>query len=532
VRSDKPAKPLALASHLVFATFLFMALVSLGLGFRTREQIADSFIIDDGYYAYTIAYNIAAGKGVTIDGTTQTNGFQPFMVFASVLLFRLASGDRFLALRVMFFFHWAILVLTALGIGTIAARFRGGAPPERRLTKFFTGCLYLASQRLLFHHLNGLETGLLTLEYALLCMMYPWASREAGGRPLLLGAALGLLVLTRVDSVFLVIVIAWVFSMTLRPATFLKRAAAFASVGGTAFLVSAPWWLYGLLRFGSLMPVSGRCQHDWIFASTCPWMTPKSRLVWAAEQMFRSCIPISRLHPTLIVLGGVILGVVLARARRGETGRSVFLSGESRPGGERFRMIEYAAAFAASQALLALWYLSSSTAVYFFDRYLVGTTCLAIVVAALLLVGTSGRSPLLLWLLLCVLCVPAVLTERDAMTGRFHQPQACYGDQLGLVRAYVPEEATLGAGQSGTVGYFREGVVNLDGRVNPLALGCRGRMNTVLDRAGIRWICDVPDYLTRLLGRRPEECGFVEVARRGAFVLYRKSDRRGMREVE
>jgi hypothetical protein len=126
---------------------------------------------------------------------------------------------------------------------------------------------------------------------------------------------------------------------------------------------------------------------------------------------------------------------------------------------------------------------------------------------------------------LCVLCVPVVLTARDAMTGRFHQLQACYGDQLGVVRACVPQEATLGAGQSGTVGYFRERVVNLDGKVNPLALGCRGRMNTVLDRAGIRWICDVPAYLASLLGRRPEDCGWVEVARRGTFVLYRKSGR-------
>jgi hypothetical protein len=519
VRSDEPSKPVALASKLVAATFLFMALVTLGLGFRTREQIADSFICDDGYYAYTIAHNIAAGKGATIDGTTQTNGFQPLAVYASVPLFWLASGDRFLALRIMFFFHWAILVLTALSIGTIAARFRGGTPAERRLMKFFAGCLYLASMRLLRHHLNGLETGLLTLEYALLCLMYPWASREAGVRLLLLGAALGLLVLTRVDSVFLVIAIAGVLSMTVRPATLLKRAAVFASVAGTAFLVSAPWWFYGLLRFDSLMPVSGRSQHDWIFASTCTWITPAARLGFAVEQMFRSCIPISRLHPALFVLGGVILAVVLVRARRGEAGRPFFILGESQTGADRLRMIEYAAAFVASQALLALWYLSSSVAVYFFDRYLVGTTCLAIVAAALLMVGISGRSPLLLWLLLCVLCVPVVLMARDAMTGRFHQG---FGDQLGLVRVYVPEEATLGAGQSGTIGYFRERVVNLDGRVNPLALGLRGRMYTVLDRAGVQWMCDWPDYLAWWLGKTPEECGFVEVARRGRFVLYRK----------
>jgi hypothetical protein len=60
---------------------------------------------------------IAVGNGVTIANAIQPNGFQPLEVFASAAFVRLASGDRPLALRIMFFLHRAILVLTARSIG-------------------------------------------------------------------------------------------------------------------------------------------------------------------------------------------------------------------------------------------------------------------------------------------------------------------------------------------------------------------------------------------------------------------------------
>ncbi len=41
-----------------------------------------------------------------------------------------------------------------------------------------------------------------------------------------------------------------------------------------------------------------------------------------------------------------------------------------------------------------------------------------------------------------------------------------YLDQLALVQRYVPKDAEVGAAQSGTLGFFRDRVVNLDGKVN------------------------------------------------------------------
>jgi hypothetical protein len=95
-------------------------------------------------------------------------------------------------------------------------------------------------------------------------------------------------------------------------------------------------------------------------------------------------------------------------------------------------------------------------------------------------------------------------------------------DQLHLVETQVPPQDAVAAGQSGTLGYFRDGVVNLDGKVNAEALRYQDRMTQYLDLKNVRWFCDMPGYVERYLGTRPEEHGWALVAQAGLFRLYRR----------
>ena len=75
----------------------------------------------------------------------------------------------------------------------------------------------------------------------------------------------------------------------------------------------------------------------------------------------------------------------------------------------------------------------------------------------------------------------------------------------------------MGAGQSGTIGYFRDNVVNLDGKVNIDAIIYRNNMQEYLRRQNIIWYCD---WDSKYLGVNPEMNGWFIVEKKGAFTLY------------
>jgi hypothetical protein len=53
---------------------------------------------DDGYYFLTVARNIAAGRGITVDGVHWTTGFQPLWAAVCAVAFALAPDRGALAL--------------------------------------------------------------------------------------------------------------------------------------------------------------------------------------------------------------------------------------------------------------------------------------------------------------------------------------------------------------------------------------------------------------------------------------------------
>ncbi len=81
-----------------------------------------------------------------------------------------------------------------------------------------------------------------------------------------LGLLLGLTILARIDTVFLVAILSAFLFWSKHGNEVSTRLAHTGITLAIAFLVSSPWWVYNLTGFGSVMPTSGTATHSWEFS--------------------------------------------------------------------------------------------------------------------------------------------------------------------------------------------------------------------------------------------------------------------------
>ena len=109
----------------LLAGLVLLALAGLSLALRPDSTVFLKPLSEDGYYSLAVARNIAAGHGITIDGVTPTNGFQPLLTFIQAGLFAIAHGNDLLALRLVLLLYWLLYLATAAMLGWIASEAQG-----------------------------------------------------------------------------------------------------------------------------------------------------------------------------------------------------------------------------------------------------------------------------------------------------------------------------------------------------------------------------------------------------------------------
>lgn len=467
------------------------------LAFRGIDASIDTPIAEDGWYALTIARNIANGAGVTIDGETWTNGFQPLFTFLQAAGFALAGGATIPGLRA--FYALAALVHVA-GALLVAGLARDAARESRDLAGALAGLGYLAAIKAYNDFYTGLETGLQLALYALVWRFYAGDWRGHIGREARLGVALGLLVLARIDGAVFVAVLC---ADELRrgrgaPVDAVRRCFV---VGGAAVLVSAPWWLYNALVFGHPMPTSGFAQQE-------------------------TLISLERTLSALRALGTVAVPWIFAGAHENDlaaAARALALAALCALAWRARWRPAVGAGFAglllAAYAGLVVYYWLTFFADWFYIRYFAPLSLIAFVYVPALLADAARRA-------IAPLAAAATAATAGflalAWIGWSPFGASAHHEQVDLVAAHVPAGAAVAAGQSGTLGFLRERVVNVDGKVNPEALAWRGRMWDYLDRRGIEWFADSTWYAELYLGLDPEAVGWRLVAQSGDFTVYRR----------
>jgi hypothetical protein len=485
-----------------------LAAATLSLALRPAASVFLIPLSEDGYYAMAIARNIAAGHGITIDGVTATNGFQPLFTFLQAGLFWLAGGDDARAIRLILALHWLFQIGAALLVGRIAGdAVPGGRPALRRALATF---LYLSGTYLFLHHFNGLETGCLLFLLVLAWRQVQRGRAESWAGLAGLGLLLGLIVLTRIDMAILVVCVScrelwlgrkrgWDVALT--------RA---ALLGGVALAVSSPWWLYNWIGFGSPMPISGTAQQGWavdVFrGGWLGWAFGTAMMPWLFLGDFESRLADWLRLPLFLAMLALILRWLLGAAADD-------MARQTRG---------YARALGVTLLLLGLWYGLSSFAVWFYSRYLAASALIGVVALAIAAAPLAARRPVLAGIVGIVLMLPVATLAALAWHGDGLYGTILFRDQLALVERAVPPADIVAAGQSGTLGFFRPHVVNMDGKVNPAIHAYAGHPWDYLAERGIRWFVDWPYYVEKSLGPDPARHGWQPVGRQGNFILYRR----------
>jgi len=474
-----------------------VAAFGMGLALRPFDALVAMPIAEDGWYALTVARNIAAGHGVTIDGAVWTNGFQPLFTFLQALCF-FAAGSVEADLRLFYALAWAVHVAGAVLVASLAR----DALEDRaaaRLAGALAALGYLAAIKNFNDFYTGLETG---LQMALMALVWRIYADDWRRRPAAMGLALGLLVLARIDAAVFVAVFCAVEFLR-GPAPWASRFRACFVAGALAVLVSSPWWIYNTLVFGHPMPTSGFAQQDAAFEIERVFTALRALGIVAMPWIFAGAH--EALWSDLLRVAALAgIGMLAWQARRLALAPA---------------MGRFASILLLAYAALAVYYTRTFFADWFYIRYFAPLSLIAFVYVPALL---ARQTPRLGSGLGAAAGIVAIALFAASWNGVGLFGAAAHHRQAELVAAHVPPGDIVAAGQSGTLGFLRARVVNTDGKVNPEALRWRGRIPDYLDARGIKWFVDSDWYVELNLGLDPAARGWKLAAENGDFFLYRR----------
>ncbi len=509
----------------VLSVFTFLLRIPLAL--RPEQSLTVFPYGDDTYYLFSIARNAAAGHGFSVDGIHLTNGFQPLIVLLYTPIFWLCGprmighADSWLAIRWTFVLNGVIAALTVWALAHLIRSCEREKPKTERekskterekpktdgekvtlpwgLTAPVLGALLWTGSISIFAQMaGGLETGLYSL---LLCVSMTLYARllwdENAGvktsvtRWFLLGLVLGLTVLARIDAAILVAIIVIVELWRWSKKNVTGHLWDAFVMGATALVVSSPWWIYNVVSFGSLMPVSGQAENS--------WYTPVSANIYRLVQtlddialiLFYTPHDLSFLNRILCSIAiAVLLYLLLRHTRVTERLRQGMFFSPLLP-------------MALFSIVLVIYYTFFFEAPHFIIRYLqplrilwvVLTACAVVFLYPAYLHGSARRRRIAgAGIILFSVFSLGFGVERYGY--RLHDTTGSEFYKTGVWAAQHPQEK-IGMLQSGIASFVAPNVINLDGKVNSDALRAHqsGRLAEYLRDERFTYIADWKPFI-------------------------------------
>ena len=426
--------------------------------FDVDNRLLEQFVTEDGYFMLAIARNLAIGNGFSIaDGEMPTNGTQPLTTLIFTLGYLLVGGAKKagvgMAQGLQFIASIAAAwMLYRLGLKTLARR--SDAPRIAALA----AAAWFASPLTLIHSMNGLETGVYALVAVLVAYRFvqrdedaaaPWTLLES----LATGVLLGIAFWTRNDAAFLILAACLTYVYTgfefgLSGAqTRFGRALIF---GATSVLVATPWLGFNYRLFGHIVPVSGRAESltAGLFANTLE--VPPVLL-----EYFGVFVPIPQVYeeiPVVAMACAVPLLIILATVPH--MWRQAHRT-------ERVLMLIVLIYGIGLSAFYGLYF----GAGWFMARYLFPLSpFLALLWSFWIFTWLLPRlrGPLMTGLAAVMVVMMVGQNVRWYLAGDRHP----HFQVIEWADANIPPPMWAGAIQTGTLGYFHNRTVNLDGKVN------------------------------------------------------------------
>ncbi len=234
----------------------FGVLTALAVGLRvTLIAAADTrsivtYIPDDSFYYFQLAYNFIKGLPSSVDGVHLTNGYHPLWVWNIGPIMLLKDVDPTLAVKAVLLYGSLLSVGTAFVIYFIVREI--GGP---RWVGLFAYGVYLFTPNIAREDAMGEPSGLSNFLIALTALVLIRVAKGKGfgfRRAIGFGALLGLLILVRADNLLFASIF-YVFFFIWGPGF---RPKYLATTAGITAAVIAPWYIWNLVVFGTFVQIS------------------------------------------------------------------------------------------------------------------------------------------------------------------------------------------------------------------------------------------------------------------------------------
>ena len=258
------------------AVFILAALIQAPVIFSHENYLLSWFNIDDGFYYFVTARNIADGLGVTFDGIAPTNGFHPLWMLVVTPIFALPG--QVLPLRVLAALLIAINATSAALVTRLASR-RLSLPAASLSGLAFAliPAIHNYTAR------GGMEAGLSGLMMILLLDRAAAADPKNPRELAVAGLVAALATLARLDNVFLAGFVGLALLARDRPplrdrATWPRLFARSLAYFTPLILIVFGYMFWSQIGFGTPTPVSGQVKRWWGTLDNSPYGFPPKRL--------------------------------------------------------------------------------------------------------------------------------------------------------------------------------------------------------------------------------------------------------------
>jgi hypothetical protein len=243
-----------LTQPVVFLVILLFVAAALrtAIAFCDVRTLVTKVISDDSFYYFQLARNAAQGNGITFDGVVPANGFHPLWLLALIPFQLLFKSSLTAPIHAALVFEGLLDVGAGLFIYLLVRRLT-----DNRGAALLGAAIYLLNPSVIFHSVNGLETGLNLFLFAFYFWFYLSMLHDdkiTTRRLILLGFLSGLLMLARTDNT---IVVAMVYLHLLFFRKAIRKPGSIAASAAAGTLLVAPWLLWNLHTFGTIAQSSG-----------------------------------------------------------------------------------------------------------------------------------------------------------------------------------------------------------------------------------------------------------------------------------
>lgn len=472
-----------------FALFFVGFIFRLSPIFDIENRVFWQYMTEDGYLMQTIARNMAIGLGMsTAEGTMPTNGVQPLATVIFAGLHYLAGGDKSMGIVYVTIFSAITALLAALGLKKLTLTLF----KEWQITPTvasLVAALWFASPLVIGHSTNGLETGLYYL-FIIISLHYYFSlslndQLMSSTQRIILGVLLGITFLSRNDAVFFIaaLLVAHVFISNAGVLSKIKHRFVDASVAGVAsIIVGLPWLIYNKVNFGSIVPISGTAEsHNAVFGEN--FMMIPANLLEASFVYLPIPRALETTLPVFIVSSLIIAFISFAFWK---------LFASKSLNAKRFFITSYI-----FTACIGGYYGLTFGASWFVTRYTSALTPMLWLVSfavmyLLLFNRLSSQAFKKIMLAISVILLAIGLGKQIFVfkNGDNHMHKQVVDWAL----ENVDRDTWVAAPQTGTLGFFHDRTINLDGKTNSDALKALledgHNLSYILDTPAIKYVID------------------------------------------